>query len=433
MAVIVLSAGQARGEEVAYNAATGALDLIQDSTWATKTQALGLWNFEIYFAGTNANNVAPYLTANFNQGAYFAPAGTLQVINAVGTLEADPVNGINGNGWSGSSYSGIGIGNNMTFVGPSSNNHYTLPAGTYLLATLPTGLTAADFGNSRDPLGSTANDALGSVVYANGMGNETLDKVQIVNNEDDWSGPSGGTGALWNTASNWSSGVAPGLGTTATFGNSQGSIGVGAGGTVSISGTQNVGSLWFTSTNAYTLQLTPGTTGLLSLSSTAQITIDAGRQTISVPLALSGSLTVDADPAAGVAASSVGATLSGRLSGSGPLTKTGPGTLILEGSDSYTGGTIVSGGTLSTTNGGIPEGTSLIVGAGGPFTFDPTVTGSPMEGRDVAGSASTVAPLPEPGTLASLATAAICCLAAGAWRRRKRCTLSARRVATAEK
>ena len=120
------------------------------------------------------------LTANFNQGA--APGRHVAGYQRGGNFDADPVNGINGNGWSGSSYSGIGIGNNMTFVGPSSNNHYTLPAGTYLLATLPTGLTAADFGNSRDPLGSTADNALGSVVYANGMGNETLDKVHGHNN-----------------------------------------------------------------------------------------------------------------------------------------------------------------------------------------------------------------------------------------------------------
>ncbi len=138
-----------------------------------------MWNFEVFFAGTNANNVAPYLDTNPADldGNGMVPAGTLGIINAEGTLQADPVNGFNGNGWSGSSYSGVGIDNNMTFLGPSVNNHLTLPAGSYLLATLPAGLTAADFGNTFE---GNAGDAEGSVVYANGFGATTNDIVTIV-------------------------------------------------------------------------------------------------------------------------------------------------------------------------------------------------------------------------------------------------------------
>ena len=39
-------------------------------------------------------------------------------------------------------------------------------------------------------------------------------------------------------------------------------------------------------------------------------------------------------------------TLSGDISGSGGLTKTGSGTLVLTGANSYAGGTTVSDGTL---------------------------------------------------------------------------------------
>ena len=97
-AAIILAASRAWAEEVTYNANSGALTLIQDSTWATHTQATGLLDFEVYFAGTTANNSAPYLTSNNLDSNGMAPAGTSQIINAEGTLEADPVNGVNGNG-----------------------------------------------------------------------------------------------------------------------------------------------------------------------------------------------------------------------------------------------------------------------------------------------------------------------------------------------
>ena len=286
LAAIILAASRAWAEEVTYNANSGALTLIQDSTWATHTQATGLLDFEVYFAGTTANNSAPYLTSNNLDSNGMAPAGTSQIINAEGTLEADPVNGVNGNGWSGTSYSGLnvpgsvgtfttGVDNNMSFVGPNSNNHETLPAGSYLLATLPAGLTAADFGNSytdNAANGSPANgpgDTTGSVFFATGLGAETFDYVHIissVSSENDWIGASGG---LWSTSSNWS--LSSGTSThrvplstdTATFGNQYGNLGVGAGGTVNISGTQSVGSLEFNCANSYTLQTTTGTTGLL--------------------------------------------------------------------------------------------------------------------------------------------------------------------------
>jgi len=54
------------------------------------------------------------------------------------------------------------------------------------------------------------------------------------------------------------------------------------------------------------------------------------------------------------------------------LTKSGNGTLILSGSNNYSGGTMVSGGDLViTTASAIPDGSSLTVGAGGILIFDP--------------------------------------------------------------
>ena len=104
-------------------------------------------------------------------------------------------------------------------------------------------------------------------------------------------------------------------------------------------------------------------------------------------------------------------------SGSMPLALTDAGTLILSGTDnSYSGGTYVNTGTLIVNNSGaIQDGTSLTVGAGGTFIFDPTMSGTSMD----ASPSLRPEVVPEPGTivlvLAALWSAAIYCR----FRRRK--------------
>ena len=72
---------------------------------------------------------------------------------------------------------------------------------------------------------------------------------------------------------------------------------------------------------------------------TGGITVDSETDsTISLNVALAGPLTVDVADAA--------LSISGNLSGSNYLTKTDPGTLILSGDNSYTGGTVIENGTL---------------------------------------------------------------------------------------
>ncbi len=110
------------------------------------------------------------------------------------------------------------------------------------------------------------------------------------------------------------------------------------------------------------------------------------------------------------------AQLSGAISGSGGLAITGDGTLLLSGTDNtYSGGTVVESGTLIVNNcGALPDGSSLTVGAGGTFIFDPSVAAAPA-----VPSANTqhIAAVPEPGTLALLA-AALALRIGVAWRRR---------------
>ena len=102
--------------------------------------------------------------------------------------------------------------------------------------------------------------------------------------------------------------------------------------------------------------------------------------------------------------------LSGPLSGPGSLAKIGSGKLVLSGSNTYTGGTAVSAGTLLlTSNSALPDGTSLNIRAGGTLIFDPSLPAAPA-------AASTIAAVPEPGTLPLLVVGVIglfCCVGAG--------------------
>jgi autotransporter-associated beta strand protein len=106
--------------------------------------------------------------------------------------------------------------------------------------------------------------------------------------------------------------------------------------------------------------------------------------------------------------------LSGILSGTGGLTTAGPGLLILSGDNTYGGGTAVDAGTLDVANSdALPDGTSLTVGAGGPFAPDFSAGAEP--GKAAGGAASpgaAVAAVPEPGSLAlllaALSSAAAC-------------------------
>ena len=102
--------------------------------------------------------------------------------------------------------------------------------------------------------------------------------------------------------------------------------------------------------------MTQSGTGLLTLTGSNTYT---GGTTIS-----GGSLQIDAGGAAGSITGSVvdngllafnrsdTLTFGGEVSGSGSLTQLGPGTLILMGSNSYSGSTTISGGTLQIDNGG---------------------------------------------------------------------------------
>jgi autotransporter-associated beta strand protein len=105
-------------------------------------------------------------------------------------------------------------------------------------------------------------------------------------------------------------------------------------------------------------------------------------------------------------------TLNQIVSGNGSLTMSGTGTILLSGNSTYTGGTTVDSGTLIVTNSdAFPNGTSLTVGAGGTFIFDPSAAAAPAAG-------AVAAAVPEPSTLTLLGVVAVGLLGY-TWRRRR--------------
>jgi autotransporter-associated beta strand protein len=226
-----------------------------------------------------------------------------------------------------------------------------------------------------------------------------------------WNSSSGSTwgGSNWQDAGNAAVHVAPGQ--FATFANSDTAAFSGSGSVTAIDLSTaipmpSLKALSFSNSN-YTL--TGGNLTLSSSTGTAGVTVTSGAQEIDSVLTLSSSTSIaPADGAELTLGGNVGGSGALELAASGPL---GTGMLILSGTDNtYSGGTYVNTGTLIVNNSGaIQDGTSLTVGAGGTFIFDPTMSGTSMD----ASPSLRPEVVPEPGTigllLAALWSAAIYC------------------------
>ena len=250
--------------------------------------------------------------------------------------------------------------------------------------------------------------------------------VEIVQT-DQWNDTNGN----WTTTTNWLDGTPPNVVDAAAgfLGNATQNR------TVTVNATVTVGTLLFdNSAHSYTLA-GASTIKISDLSGNAgAITVNHGSHTISAPLEFDSNTTVT------VANSGDTLTISGPIDGPASgidtsLIKAGSGTLVLSGSNSYSGGTSVDGGLLVAENvSAIPAESLLSIGASGSVVLGnpayveplglPSGSAGPLDSSPAGGG---VHPVPEPGTLALLAAAAACGLAA--WRRAVSATVSKERRA----
>lgn len=221
-----------------------------------------------------------------------------------------------------------------------------------------------------------------------------------------------GSGSWSNSlASNWNPAVPNGSGAVATFGTA-----ITAPATISVDNAKTVGRIVFNNANSYTVA--GGVTDVIALADgagTPEISVTLGSHTISAPVVLGQNASVSA-------ALGTTLTISGGITGGGnSLTKTGAGTLNLDGSQSYAalnataGTTTVDGAvgsgasTVSVTGASttLKFGTvsqtlsSLTIGAGSTVIFT-SGAASFTGGGDKAFSGGAV--VPEPGSLGLLLT-----------------------------
>ena len=136
-------------------------------------------------------------------------------------------------------------------------------------------------------------------------------------------------------------------------------------------------------------------------------------------ISLAGDSSVYVDPNVTL---TIGLTIGDPQTGATALTKTGGGTLVLSGSNDYTGGTIVAAGRLILdSDTALPDGSSLTVGDAADF---------PRAADAAAASPAGVVAIPEPGTLVLLSMAGLAC-AAAVWRRRRNSFQESNRTADA--
>jgi hypothetical protein len=199
----------------------------------------------------------------------------------------------------------------------------------------------------------------------------------------------------WNTASNWGGAVPGAPGAKVVI-----NVPTISPLSIMLDGPQTVGTMLLDNPASPSVGYTLGGSGTNTLTldnsgSGATISAADGTHVIDAPVILADSLTVTGG---GTIEFSQSSSIT-ETGGSRSLTMHGAGgTLILSGSDGYTGGTIVTAGTLIlTSSDAVADGTSLTIGAQGALPFGNSIANA------FSGNVSSDAqPVPEPCTLGLL-------------------------------
>ena len=249
-------------------------------------------------------------------------------------------------------------------------------------------------------------------------------ELTVQYNAPSWTWSGGAGNGAWTRPGNWTSGSGvPGSGAAIVLGDANTTSG-----TVDLlSAAPSVSQLTFDANKTVTITSTAIGGG--------QLTLDNGANPVAIVVSGSGqaiddsvAITLKSDAWITTSGSGDSLSIAGDISdgtAAHGIIKDGLGTLILSGSNSYTGGTTVDAGTLIVDSAGaLPDGTSLTVGAGGTLIFDPSAASAPGE-SSFAASPVGVAAVPEPGTLVLLAAGALPA-AFAAWRRKRKQKLARR-------
>jgi autotransporter-associated beta strand protein len=203
------------------------------------------------------------------------------------------------------------------------------------------------------------------------------------------------SGSLWSGNGNWvdGNGVGGAPGTFAGYDNVDAAVlsGTGSVTTISLSGANP--SLKSLSLSGASYTLTGGSLQLKSDTGVASLIAASGIQTLDGHMTLNIDGTADIAPAFGAQID-----INGSITGPGGLALTDAGTLILSGTNTFSGETDVSAGTLIVANpAALTDGTSLTVGSAAAFGTLQPASGS--------ATAPSITPVPEPATLTLLAAA----------------------------
>ena len=222
----------------------------------------------------------------------------------------------------------------------------------------------------------------------NGLAFSTATQVFAVNSAlvpYTWAATTGGS---WNDGTRWTGGAAPNL--TDVIANLGGSISQAS--TVTVTSPITVGSIFFNNSNSYTVSGSAAVT-LQSSSGTANLQAILGSHTISAPLVLATSTAVI------ISQPSATLTISGLVSGTGGLSCSGSGTVVLSNANSYTGNTLVSSGGLNLAHPLAVQNSNVNVGAGGVLSFAAGVTSPILGGLAGGGNVALATAASEPVTL----------------------------------